>query len=175
VKAKKGPRYKTPGVRTLFRLFKEFMLPLEQHAVKHLKLDWERVRWDEQTITKILEMVNQDEVRIRMFSDTLEEIDEQKRGALLSYYIQKFRPFWLEDDDTPQKVNLHFAVYYFLSGIRFCLKRNGLDSGVSETAVNYILKEYRYGNLSKESVLLISKGLVEQTLYANNLEMTNPN
>ena len=95
------------------------------------------------------------------------DMNEIKEAALLAYWILKFKPFKLKVDDIDRRkkygqINEAFAVYVLYSAVKEEANRiPGMSFSISSEYNRKIMYAFRFWDLSKESLILVTETLCE--------------
>lgn len=134
----------------------DILLPLE-YFVPNLSIDWNDVRYNEEQITDIVDLVE----RRRVYFWIYHQIDmgELNEICLICFWILKFNPFY--DSKNPNRnVNLVLALYLFLRMVRYIANKRKRIPNITLNIYQHIEHAFIYRDLSKESLMAIAESLI---------------
>ena len=112
------------------------------------------------TLKEIMIRIDQRKVYFKIYHDCFP--NEQKKTALLVYWILKLRPFWLPIDENDNSERLRFAAHineafcvFLTLSVLIRVNDGKLPSSVNKNFIREVSYSFRYRELSKESLYLL--------------------
>lgn len=154
--------YASPSVEVLYKEYSILINLFYEYADKN-HIDRENIQVNEKLLGDILVRVDKRQDYFLIYHDT--HINEFKKSALIAYWIIKFHPFFILDENGEKSslnVNEGFAAFLCLGSIAEYYKRNNLKLELTEEYRDKFMYALKYWDLSKESFMLIVETLCEK-------------
>lgn len=130
-------------------------------------INWRDISCDLPSMSEIIIRIDKRKDYFNIFHENT-EMNEAKEAALLAYWIIKFRPFsWrIKMSKRYEKINEIFAIFIMLSAIKEETNRDSeKEFCISSDYIRKLSYAFRYWDISKEAMMLISESLSEAMRY----------
>lgn len=119
----------------------------------------DKLRWDESTIYKIVDLVERRRVYFRIYHhETAYDMGELNEICLQCFWILKLSPFRVEN--CISGTNVFFASLLFAHAIRLTASKKGKVVRFGEHIAQHINHAFKYRDLSKEAIMALAEGLI---------------
>ncbi|MBR2431092.1 hypothetical protein IKB17_06500 [bacterium] len=148
----------------LYDMISELAEILGKYVSKLKNIDLEDVRLDEALVGEAYTRVDKRRDYFVVFHDDT-QMNELKETALLVYWILKFKPIRIVNDELQKKypyINENFAVFLIYSTIKEETTRNPqMIFSVSKDYTSKLSYALKYWDLDKEALMLVMESLCE--------------
>lgn len=163
---KKVYKYRQPEWKILYDKLALLLDSFGEYVNAHKDLTLEDVNVDEPMLTEILVRIDKRKDYFIIFHDDT-EMNEIKEAALVAYWLLKFKPFSIKESRSNLhikygQINEAFATFVLYSAIKEETKRvPNMKFGISKEFNKKIMYGFKFWDISKEALMLISESLSE--------------
>ena len=160
---KKTFKYKELERKDLYKNLSDVLESCKEYVNICSDIKWTDIACDFPALSEIIVRIDKRKDYFNIFHEHT-EMNETKEMALLAYWIIKFRPFSskTELDRKYDHLNEVFAIYVLLSAIKEEADRDPDKSFfLSADYLRKLSYGFRYWDISKEAMMLISESLSE--------------
>ena len=157
-------KYKQPDWKELYNKTAELLESFGEFIQAHDDLSINDIKVNNPLLAEVLVRIDKRRDYFVIYHDET-DMNEIKEAALLAYWLIKFKPFSVKKEGLDIKyatINEQFAMFVIYSTIKERTKRvSKMKFSVSKDYTRKMSYAFKYWDLSKESLMLISETLCE--------------
>jgi len=125
------------------------------------------MNFSDDSVSTIVTQVWKRKIYFRIYHDGVRSMNEIKEAALYAFWILKLQPFFTDDSNFTNKLNIKIALAHLLGGVLAFTKGMNKNSGAEKYGVNFddstiieLYYSFKYRDWSKEALMDMGERLV---------------